>query len=111
MVRSQAYRSVLTLKLSLLVCMIAYSAASSSAIGDGSTHTLIRHCDLVLVETCEIDITGCRNKKIVHMFIGFAVKELENGVLTFAEQAVANHLSIFSEICAAAAVTLLYIKC
>ena len=65
----------------------------------------------MLVETCEIDITGCRNKKIVHMFIGFAVKELENGVLTFAEQAVANHLSIFSEICAAAAVTLLYIKC
>ena len=110
LVRLQAYRSVLTLKLSLLVCMIAYSAASSSSIGDGSTRTLIRYCDIVLVETCEVDITGCRNKKIVYIFIGVAVKKLENGAFTFAEQAVGIQQAIFSEICAAA-VTLLYIKC
>lgn len=44
------------------------------------------------------------------MFIGVAVKKLENGAFTFAEQAVGVQQAIFSEICAAA-VTLLYIKC
>lgn len=38
-----------------------------------------------MVETCEIDITGCRNKKVVYMFIGVAAKKLENVVFIFAE--------------------------
>lgn len=65
----------------------------------------------MLVETCEIDITGCRKKKVVYMFIGVAMEKLENGAFTFAEQAVGMQRAIFSEVCAVAAVTLLYIKC
>ena len=46
LVRSLAYHSVLTLNLSLLVCMIAHTAASSSSAADDSTRTLTQPCEV-----------------------------------------------------------------
>ena len=62
LVRSQAYHSVLTLKLSLSVCMIVHTAATSSSTADDSTRTLTQHWSCCWQgSVSEINITGCRN--------------------------------------------------
>ena len=62
LVRSQAYHSVLTLKLSLSVCMIVHTAATSSSTADDSTRTLTQHWSCCWQgSVSEIQITGCRN--------------------------------------------------
>ena len=62
LVRSQAYHSVLTLKLSLSVCMIVHTAASSRSTANDSTRTLTQHWSCCWQgSVSEIQITGCRN--------------------------------------------------